>query len=170
MNIRGIGAVLILVGCAGVGFSIACTARREVQLLQNLIRALTYMSNMLQYQLMPLPELCRDTAQHTGGTVQEILYNLSRELDWQISPDAKSCMYEAIQKSSPLPIKLKQHFLHLGTTLGQFDIPGQVKELEVIQENCTQDLQNLKNNLPVRTKSYQTLGICSGAAIVILFL
>ena len=170
MNLKGFGAVLIIAGSTSVGFSIARTSRREARILQNLIRAVIYMTSMLQYNLAPLPELCRQAGHHTTGSVQEILLNLARELDWQLSPDVKSCMYEAVRKSRPIPDRIKRHFLHLGSSLGQFDVPGQIRELESIQKNCEQDLLIMKSNLETRIRSYQTLGICSGAALAILFI
>jgi len=170
ISIKGIGAILIVSGCSGVGFSIALNSRREVRLLKELIRAITYMENALQYNLCPLPELCRQAANAVSGTVQEVFTNLSRELDWQIAPDAYSCMCEALSKSHTLPPRLKPYFLRLGRSLGQFDIPGQIRELEGIQTSCEQELHILSTNQSSRLRSYQTLGICIGIVLAILFI
>lgn len=168
MSIKGIGAILLITGCSSFGFSIAFASRKEVHLLQNMVRAITYMENELQYSLMPLPELCRQAGKDTSGTIREVLLNLAREMDWQSAPDAYSCMCEALAKSHRLSAKVHQFFLLLGGSMGRFDLPGQLRELEAIRISCEQEILTLTNNQDIRLRSYQTLGICAGAALAIL--
>ena len=170
MTVKAIGTVLIITGCSAAGFSIAQSSRKEIQLLHEIKKALSNMENTLQYDLRPLPELCRHTASVVSGPVRDIFQNLSRELDWQFAPDVYSCMCEAIRKSRPLPARVKPYFIRLGKTLGQFDIPGQIKELDALQQLCQSDLTSLQENLDTRLRSYRTLGVCAGAALAILFI
>lgn len=170
MNIKWIGAILIIFGCSGAGFSIARAYRTDQKLLQNIIRAISYMENVLLYNLTPLPDLCRQAGKETSGIVHEVFLNLARELDWQIAPDAYSCMYEALGKSHTLSPKIRRYFLQLGTSLGRFDLTGQVRELEAIRSSCEKELTMLDNNLDNRIRSYKTLGICAGMALAILFI
>lgn len=139
-------------------------------MLQEMKKALSNMENILQYDLRPLPELCKCTASIVSGHIREVFQNLSRELDWQFAPDTYSCMCEAIEKSHPLPVRVKPYFLHLGKTLGQFDIPGQIRELEALQQLCQSDINTLQANLEVRLRSYRTLGVCIGVALSILLI
>lgn len=168
MSIKGMGMVFIIAGCSSVGFSIASASRWELRLLQSLIRAITCMENQLQYNLSPLPELCRQAGKDVSGPIREVLLNLSRELDWQIAPDAYSCMHEALSKSRRLPARVHTHLLQLGRSLGRFDLSGQLRELEGIRESCREDIMKLTNNQENRLRSYQTLGICAGTALAIL--
>ena len=92
MNIKWIGAVLIILGCGGAGFSFSIAYRREEQLLQQLLAALDYMSCELQYRMTPLPELCRQTANGRKGVIGKLFQNLASELDSQISPDVCCCL------------------------------------------------------------------------------
>ena len=56
----------------------------------------------------------------------------------------------------------------LGQTLGRFDLPGQLKGIKAVQESCRRELARLERNRDARLRSYQTLGLCAGAALVIL--
>ena len=170
MSINGIGAILTVAGCSCFGFSMVHAYKREVRILKNLISALHFMENMLQFNLCPLPELCRKTGARAAGTVQEIFFNMARELDWQVEPDAYSCMHAALSKSQSVSSLTKSYFLRLGISLGQFDLAGQVRELAAIRSSCEQDLQQLTSNQESRLRSCQTLCICSGIALAILLI
>lgn len=169
MNYKWIGAVLVIAGCGGFGFSLACGHRRQEQLLRQLVRTLQYMEWELQYRLTPLPELCRQAGKETGGVLRDILLSLARELDWQVSPDAYSCMAAALKQSRDLPKNTRRLLLQLGRSLGRFDLQGQLQGLEAVQKACEGELAAMGKNREVRLRSYQTLGLCAGAALAILF-
>ena len=158
MSLKLIGAVLIIAGCGGVGFSMAAAHRREENALRQLIGVLDYMGCELQYHLTPLPELCRSAATESGGVISQILLRLATELESQISPDAAACMNAAISKTPKLP------------STARFDLQGQLKGLEGARQQCRHDLEELSEDRTMRLRSYQTLGLCAGAALAILFL
>lgn len=169
MSYKWIGAVLVIVGCGGFGFSLAASHKKEEGSLRQLNRILNFMACELQYRLTPLPELCRQAAKEGKGTLSEVFLNLARELDWQVSPDVSCCMITALRRSHDLPQRTRKRMLELGRTLGRFDLAGQLKGLEALETACRQDLEELSKNRDVRLRSYQTLGLCAGAALAILF-
>lgn len=169
MTYKWIGAFLIIVGCGGFGFFKAANHKKEEKNLQQLLGILQYMENDLQYNLTPLPELCRHAGEGTTGLLHAIMYDLARELDWQVLPDACSCMNAALKKSKNVPSSLRKLLLQLGYMLGRFDLPGQLRGLKSVQEGCREELEKYRKNQDVRMRSYQTLGLCAGAALVILF-
>lgn len=169
MSYRWAGAVLIFVGCGGFGFSIAANHKSKEKLLRQLMCVLEYMECELQYQLTSLPELCRHAVKGTKGMIRDVFMELSRELDWQISPDACSCMTAAIRKTPNLPIELRRLLLQLGHTLGRFDLPGQLQGIKSVKQSCRGELKRLSKDRDSRLRSYQTLGLCAGAALAILF-
>lgn len=170
MSVKWIGAVLVMVGCGGFGFSLAASYRREEQMLRQLISVLNFMECELQYRLTPLPELCRQAAREARGGVREVLTRLAQELEEQIAPDVLSCMRSALAGGKDLPRRVGDVCLQLGHSLGRFDLPGQLKGLESVREACRRELEELDKNRDVRLRSYQTLGLCAGAALAILFL
>ena len=169
MSIKWIGALLVLAGCGGVGFMMAAAWKREEWTLRSLISALDYMTCELRFRLTPLPELCRQAGSTCRGTVGKVLDNLARELENQICPDADSCMYAALARTENIPRQTERALRLLGTSLGRFDLEGQLRGLEQVRGQCCRTLEDLNQNRDQRIRGYQTLGLCAGAALAILF-
>lgn len=170
MNMKWIGAALVIACCGWFGFSFAASHRREEQALKQLIGVLDYISCELQYRLTPLPELCRKAAANTGGIIALLFDTLAQEMEDQFSPNVSSCMNAAIRKIRNIPSKAEDKLVMLGRSLGRFDIQGQLLELEAVRQECVSALDSLTQNREARLRSYQTLGLCAGAALVILFI
>lgn len=164
-----VGAILVICACGGMGFAIAAASKREEYALRQLLSALDYMECELQYNLTPLPELCRQAGREVHGPVQKVLTLLASELESQIAPDVHSCMNSALAICQDMPKRVEQAFEIMGSSLGRFDIEGQVKGLESVRSHCRRELEGLEQNRDTRLRSYQTLGLCAGAALAILF-
>lgn len=139
-------------------------------MLCQLLDVLNFMECELQYRLTPLPELCRQAGTAARGTVREVLLCFVGELESQIAPDAGSCMRAAVACEKDVPESIRNIFLQMGQTLGHFDLPGQMQDLEAAKEACQSRLNALSQNREERLRGYQTLGLCAGAALVILFI
>lgn len=169
MNIKWLGAALILSGCGGVGFRMASDIRRQEKLLGQLIRVLHILESELQYRLSSLPELCGLASQESSGILRELFGKLSVRISRQEQDDASACMDIVLQDYPTLPRSVRKHLRYLGRSLGRFDLTGQLKGLQTVRAACQTELRNLRNNAEVRQKSYQTLAICAGTSLVILF-
>ena len=169
MNLKWIGTVVILVGCGGFGFKLAASSRQLVKELRELQSILELMVCELRYQLTPLPELCLMAARTGHGSVAKLFRRLHAELAGQISPDAYCCMNAALSACC-LSLPTKQYLRDLGRSLGRFDLEGQLQEIRAITENISQALDKLTKDQDLRLRSYQTLGLCAGAALTILLL
>ena len=170
MSLKLIGAMLIISGCGGFGFKISAAHVRQERTLRKLIGILDYMACELQYRLTPLPELCRQAAAESDGILRDIFLSLTHELEDQISPDVDRCMRAALSKTRNIPPITFNALVLLGRSLGRFDLDGQLKGLESVRQECRRNVEELNNNRDVRLRSYQTLGLCAGAAIAILFI
>ena len=170
MHIRIIGAIFILLGCTGFGFLAASNHRRETNTLRQFINILEFMQNELQYRLTPLPELCMLASNTSKGILKQVFQCLSHELENQILPDAQMCMHSVIEGNDDIPKLTKYGLSLLGRSIGRFDINGQLNCLKSIQMEMQQTLNEFSKNQADRLRSYQTLGICAGAAALILLL
>lgn len=170
MSYKWFGAILIIVGSAGAGFSMAANDRKEESLLRQMLCAIGYMKSELQYRLTPLPQLCRLTAKQTSGTLRRLFENLALELEQQIMPEASDCMRAAIALVPDLPGSLRSICRELGASLGQLDLNGQLQGLDNARELCLRKGKHMEHNREQRLRSYQTLGICAGAALAILLI
>lgn len=170
MIIKWIGAIFVLVACGGFGFQIAAMHRKETRTLRQVIRILDFAECELQYRLTPLPELCRNAALECSAPLNTLFMNLSEELEEQISPNVASCMQAAIARTEHLPKQTKEVLVLLSASLGKFDLHGQLRGLENVRGECNRRLEILSEDQDVRLRSYKTLGLCAGAALVILFI
>lgn len=170
MNIRIAGAILVVLGCGSVGFRIAAAYRYEERILRQLLNALDFMQCELQYRLTPLPELCRRVGVGVKGMVGDLFLRLGLELETQLTPDVSGCMERVLSSCGNLPGLTRQALEHLGGSLGRFDLDGQLLGLEATRRTCRESLEELTQDKSVRLRSYQTLGLCAGAALAILFI
>ena len=170
MNYKWIGAILIIVSCGGFGFSLAAAQLREERTLRSLICALDFMECELQYRLTPLPELCRQAGNDAKGCIRETFLALAEELEAQVSPDAASCMNAALSTVRDIPRHTREALALLGQSLGRFDLAGQLKGLDAVRLTARRQLDAITTNKEPRLRSYQTLGLCAGAALAILFI
>ena len=170
MSSKWIGAFLVFLSCGGCGFSIAAAYRKEENIYKNLIWILSYMKAELQFHLTDLPDLCAVAAKETDGILQRIFLNLSDELKTWTYPDAAGCMQKVLINDSTVPPTAKKLLLELGKILGQFDLSGQIDGLDLIKKECANALEKLCENRDERIRGYRTLGLCAGAALVILFI
>ena len=138
-------------------------------MLRQLAALLDYMQCELQYRLTPLPELCHGAGLQTKGCLRQIFLSIAGELEYCLTPDVASCVNAAMEKSC-LPPKTKGNLRRLGNSLGRFDLEGQLLGLEAVRQQCRKDIDSLTADKANRFRSYQTLSLCAGAALVILFL
>lgn len=169
MNLKWIGAALIIASCSLIGFSISASFRREEQELQQLAVAMDYMVCELRCRMSALPELCRIAGSESKGRIGKLLLNLGEYLDTQSAPDAKGCLDLASGAAEQFSPRMLQAIGLLGSSLGRFDLEGQLEGLESVRSFCRSQLEILANGRDTRLRSYQTLGICAGAALAILF-
>ncbi len=170
MILKLIGAMIVILGCGGYGFAIAFGHRRETDSLNQLLSALDFMHCELQYRLTPLPDLCRITAKKIKGPVKSFFEHLSHELEMQISPNVQLCIDAALVQTKTIPPLTAESLHDLSKSLGLFDLNGQLHGLLVTRDLTEIKLKKHSENQDIRIRSYQTLGICAGAAIAILFI
>lgn len=170
MPIRYVGAILVFVSCGAFGFLKAAICRREERCLAELVRLLETMQSELEYRLTPLPQICANAANAECVCLQQVFSSLSQELESQTAPDAASCMQAALSSIREIPSSVQKALLLLGNSLGKFDLNGQINEIAAAKQYCLSLLDQMRDNRDVRLRSYQTLGLCIGAGLAILFL
>lgn len=170
MTSKLVGAILIMGGCGGCGFQIAAAHKKDELDLRRLISALDFMECELRFRGTPLPQLCRMAGQESRGCIREVLMKLASNLEYQIHPQVNDCMQASIKSSRCLSVRVKNELNALGQSLGRFDLEGQIQGLQAVRDGCRRSLSELTINKDSRLRCYQTLGLCAGAALAILFI
>ena len=170
MSIKILGAVLILAGTGGVGFALSANYLRQEKALEQLLKCLQWMHCQLEYSMPPLAQLCYGASTVCTGPVRFVMAQFANALEQQQIPEVSGCMDAAIGAVKALPENAAAHLAELGISLGQFDLQGQLSGLEAAIARCRQDLETIRSGKENRTRTYRTLGLCAGAALVIILI
>ena len=138
-------------------------------MLRCLLHGIQEMAWELKFRMTALPELCRIGAEAAGGPIREVLAELSGRLSRNEVEDISGSMNQ-ILTCHDLPGRVRRNLRQLGTSLGRFDLEGQLQGLELIKRQCRDDLRQLENGGPQRIRNYQTIALCAAAALAILFI
>ena len=170
MAIKYLGAALIFCGCTAGGFFLAGTHRLAEFCLEELIRALDFMCADLSFRASSLPELLSRAGNAVRGPISRVFQSLGRELSRQIWERPEDCMNRILEQVRSLPENVTNHLRELGQCLGHFHLDGQIRQLQQVRSHCDYTLETLRKGREQRLRSYQTLGICAGAALAIVLL
>ena len=105
-----------------------------------------------------------------AGTVRLIFDHLAQELELCTASDASACMETILADEPLLCEELKGQLMAFGVSLGYFDLAGQQQELRHAINRADNTLKQLSDHRSQRLRTYQTLGLCAGAALAILLL
>lgn len=166
---KALGAVLIVFGCGYFGFYMVIRIKQEEQSLHQLIAVLDYMQCEIQFHMTPLPDLCRQAGMEQQNWIGKFFQKLALELEDHTSTDVSCCVHHALTSVPELQNRCRHALEFLGTSLGRFDVQGQINGLEAVRVFCRGELEEMAVNRDARLRSYQTLGVCAGAALAILF-
>ena len=170
MILRMVGAVIILVSCGGFGFYLAAEHKREERCLRSLAKAIDLMICELEYRQPPLPQLIEIVSLEIQGPVAQFFGALAHRLQTHMDADASVCTGEVLKDFTALPLRTRLVLQQLGIGLGRFSLSGQVSCLQGVAQLCARDLRSLAQDRDVKLRSYRTLGLCAGTALIILFI
>ena len=161
--------MMIVVSCGGFGCAMGSEYRKTERQLSGLMRALKSMQWDLQYRLTSLPELCLLGGKQAGGAVGWVLNTMGERLESLIAPDVESVAAQVLSEK-PLSDPACRLLRELGSSLGRYDLSGQLDGLSCVMDACKEQQDILKEGRDLRLRNYRTLGLCAGAALAILML
>lgn len=170
MIVKLFGGLCVVLACGGCGFMIAANARREVMTLRQLIDILDLVECELSYRMLPLAQLFRSSVGVGNGCINRFFRCLADELEMHSALNVEKCVNSAITSCPDLPPLIIQRVKELGKTLGRFELTEQLKCIRGINDENRKLLDKLIEDHESKTRSYKTLGLCAGAALVILFI
>ncbi len=164
------GAMLIVGAFGYYGWKQAADYRREERILRQILRTLEWVCNELACRMWPLPVLFRHGAETMEGELRSILLELAGEMEQFTAADAYQCMICVLDHHSDLPENCKSILLKFGSSLGKFDLSGQLKEIMHIQEDVRAVLAEFAANRDEKLRCRWTLSLCAGIALAIVLL
>ena len=163
-----IGVSLILCGAGGFGVAKAMQFYRQLRQLRDCVSALEILKCELNYTLMPLPRICRETASRVKAPVAQLLSLYANKLDNEL-PRTKAAA-QAIEETRglTLPSDAQLALLELLEGLGRYDLDGENRLLQMTTHRLNAALERIEKEKKPLAKGYAALGLCTGLALVIL--
>ena len=169
--LRLVGAAMLLTASATLGFSAAGALNARVHELESLILSLKTMEWELSDRLTPLPELLRRVTTCTNGTVKELYLLCISGLERRREVPFLRIWREAIQC---VPFHLEEQELaqleSLGAVLGRYDAASQCAALRESRVKLNELLKSAREQKEKLGRVYSTMGLASGALLVIVLL
>lgn len=165
-----IGALCILLSCGGTGFYIAYKQLYEIKILEQWIRILDRMEKEIRYQLKSIPDVFRQLSAEEKGNLGRMMQRVAIELENQVRPDVYTCICAVLSATDGIPSSVMHLIEQLGREMGRYDLDGQLQGIARIRSIAEEKRTVLNRDKSKRIRGYQTLGICAGAGLVILFI
>lgn len=167
---KWIGAFCIFVACASVGFSIAYRQTRELKMIEQWLRIIDRAEKEISYHLRAVPDLFRIISYEEKGLLGRLFLRTAIEMENQIQPNASLCLNIALADFDGLPKCILDQLMLFGAELGRYDLESQLKGFARIRSIGEEKRVLMLQNYSKRIRGYQTLGLCAGAALVIMFI
>ena len=168
--LKMIGVILVVGGASGFGIGKGLQFYRQLRQLREFYNALEILKCELNYTLMPLPKLCRVTAQRVNGVAAAYLLRYAKKLEDNIprTKAAAQCL-EGIRGLS-LPRDAQMALLELFGTLGRYDLDGENRLLQLTAHRLNAAIERYQTEKKPLARGYAVLGTCTGIALAILLI
>lgn len=166
-----LGAVIVFFVCTLTGFWRARLYAKRTEELRQLRGALSFLETEIHYGATPLHLACKRIAERESGPVGDFFTLVSERLSRADGTSAYECWRHALlEMGSGLALgeRDRQILFRLGQKLGLSDKTDQIHHLRLAQTNLeTEEAQAMKEQ-ETYEKMYRSLGVLTGALLVIL--
>ena len=163
-----IGMILVLLGAGSFGIGKGLQFYRGVHQLREFRNAVEILKCELNYSLLPLPKLCTITADRLNGAVAQFFRTYGKFVG-SGQPREKAAILAMEQtRGLSLPNDAIMALLDLCSSIGQYDLEGENRMLQLCGHRITAALERAEAEKKPVAKSYAAVGICTGIAIIIL--
>ncbi len=167
------GAICILVGCWGMGYSICAGMNQRLAALKEFYRLIVHMQGEIRCMSEPVPAMLEHMAQISGPVFSGFFYDVSRTLAMGRGEPLASVWAQKADrhlKDSPLTAQDIHMIKKLGEMLGSGDTKMQLSMLELFLEELGTETDRLYETMDSRKKICLGLWGLGGIFIVILFI
>ena len=167
--IKMVGILLILCGAGGFGIVKAYLFYGQLNLVKAFSDALQIMKCEMNYTLAPLPKLCATVGKRSKGNCAHFFISFSSLLKEGVPRSIAARRLLADEKKYQLPKDARMTLLELFENLGAYELEGENQLIRASIQRLQASHSLLEQEKKPLAKSYAALGICTGLALVILF-
>ena len=163
-----VGMIFIVASAGSVGFRIAVLLKRRCMLVRQFLRALQLLRNEISFCGTPLPQAFALMAASCDGQLARLFSDVAKDMDRRRWVTPQAAMEKALEET-PEEL-LKPILIDLTKRLGKYDLDAQMQGIDTAYREAELLLQTLEQERSLKSRTYETLGICAGLAAVILLL
>lgn len=166
-----IGSLLLVSVTTGLGFIKAENLKDRVKLLEELKRMTMLLQGELRFHRSVLMEIFENVSERLNEPLSGFLKEVSENMDFEKRgnfEDIWSSASENFIKKHPFSKEDRQVFILLGNSLGYLDITMQMECLNHALLQIEEHITQAKEQLQMKGKLYQTMGVSIGMLLVLL--
>lgn len=166
------GCILILFSTSGIGFLYAGELVRRQEDLCALKTMAIHLRGEIRYAMTALPEAVEHVAKRHDGRLKPFLTEISKRLSERNGESMVQIWTDCEEKLKVTSLTKKDKLsLHqLGESLGYLDKEMQLATIDLFLSQTEEAIIELAKVAKERKRLYQSLGILSGAFLIILIL
>jgi len=168
MSAKLYGAVFVITAWGFWGFHMGHGIKKDIAALREWIGLLSFMTAELKNRVTPLPSLFIKAAERSN-VFSQLFSQAGEGMARQQTTEASACMRIAIKNCGGISKQLKPFLLRFSQDLGEFDLDSQLSSLYALQAECEGVLRSWEASRDQRIRTYQTIGLCVGTVLTILF-
>jgi len=165
------GALIIVAGCAAIGFYFAAYEGFRVADLQEFKKALLILSSEIEHLRSPLPQACENIARRTKAPISDLFHDFSESLTSNQGETAYQLWTQALsdnKKATHLAAEDIDVIEGFGKTLGYLDKQMQQSAITQTIEYINDKTVSLQSQSDKNKRMYRSLGIIGGLLLVVV--
>jgi stage III sporulation protein AB len=166
-----IGACFVIAASTWVGFQLAKLVADRPQQIRQLCAALSMLETEIGYGTRPLLQVCAQIGERDLGVVSRLFQVCRDRLTQLDGTSTYECFRQAIAsewKSTAMQTAEQSILLHLCQTLGMSDRADQLHHLALAITHLEVEERKALEEQRQYEKMYKTVGVLTGALIVLL--
>jgi len=166
--VKILGISFIALSSAAVGFQMSAMLRKRCALMRELDNLLQLLEQEIVTCGTPLPHAFALLSASTDGIWENVFSGIAKEMDknrWATPHEAAQIVLNQVHDRD-----ISEIMLPMMKKMGKYNIEAQTQGIESARRQLRMILQELEQERKMKSKTFQTLGICTGLAVAILLI
>ena len=173
MYIKIFGSIFLFTSAAAIGYLKADELKERVRCLNALKRMMILLQGELRFHRATLSEAFENVSERVDPPVDVFLEELAKKLENRHSGSFLTVWDEVVDDlltNEGFKKEDKVLLEQLGNSLGYLDLTMQTENLNLAILQTDDAIMNAKEQLEVKGKLYQTMGVTAGAFLTLLII
>lgn len=171
--LRFIGALLLMAGSIGIGWSMRIGLKENLEHLYQMRQIFWMLQKEIEYSKAPLPEACRKIGDKVEEPYRGAFLAIREEMIANYGTDFPTLwkrQMEKCMKEVPVAAEDKRIFLAFGNCIGYMDGAVQAQAVEQYIHKLERAIERQEKNIADKCKVIMSLSIMGGLMLVVILL